>query len=146
MLNVRGGGRTGLQYKSLLVVPLLLISLFLTTPVSTSLAANPSSPFSPSDRVLDPNCSPLDSNCYVSVTSVSFTNATSTNFNTTNATSTNLYSSMLNALTAYVTSLVVGNSTTTNAIITKATTTNLSVSNIYEKGPQADVRAFGYFE
>lgn len=33
------------------------------------LAANPSQPFLPSDNVQDPNCTPLDSNCYVRLTS-----------------------------------------------------------------------------
>ena len=32
-------------------------------------AANPSQPFLPSDNVQDPNCTPLDSNCYVRLTS-----------------------------------------------------------------------------
>jgi hypothetical protein len=68
------------------LIPLLIVSLFFIASLST-FAANPSSPFSPADRVLDPNCSPLDSNCYVSITSLTLTNST-----TTNATSTNLFS------------------------------------------------------
>jgi Chaperone of endosialidase len=39
-------------------------------------AANPAQPFLPSDNILDPNCTPLDSNCYVLLTS--FTNETVT--------------------------------------------------------------------
>jgi hypothetical protein len=34
-------------------------------------AANPSEPFLPSDNILDPNCTPLDSNCYVLLTNIS---------------------------------------------------------------------------
>lgn len=44
--------------------------------ISFVYAANPLIPFTPADRVLDPNCLPTDSNCYVSNTAVSNLNIT----------------------------------------------------------------------
>ena len=48
--------------------------VFISIPV---FAANPASPFLPSDNILDPGCTPLDSNCYV-ILGTSFTNETVT--------------------------------------------------------------------
>ena len=52
------------------------LSLVLFFSSTVVFAANPSQPFLPSDNVQDPNCTPLDSNCYVLLTS--FTNETVT--------------------------------------------------------------------
>ncbi len=100
-----------------------LCAVFLLSPTLT-FAANPASPFSPSDNVTDPNCLPTDSNCYVSITSMTFVNATSTNLITTSATSTNFYSTLINAITAAFTNFTATNATTTNLIATNATSTN----------------------
>jgi len=45
----------------------IFIAVFLLTFSADVFAANPSQPFLPSDNVQDPNCTPADSNCYVSV-------------------------------------------------------------------------------
>ncbi len=46
---------------------ILLVYFFVFS--SAIFAANPAQPFLPSDNVQDPNCTPLDSNCYVTLTS-----------------------------------------------------------------------------
>lgn len=88
-----------------------LCAVVLFSPTLT-FAANPASPFSPSDNVVDPNCLPTDSNCYVSMTNMTFVNATSTRLFATNATSTNFFSTLINAATALFTNLTTTGTTT----------------------------------
>ncbi len=88
-----------------------LCAVVLFSPTLT-FAANPASPFSPSDNVVDPNCLPTDSNCYVSMTSMTFVNATSTRLFATNASSTNFFSTLINAVTALFTNLTTTGTTT----------------------------------
>ena len=88
-----------------------LCAVVLFSPTLT-FAANPASPFSPSDNVVDPNCLPTDSNCYVSMTNMTFANATSTRLFATNASSTNFFSTLINAVTALFTNLTTTGTTT----------------------------------
>ena len=60
--------------KNMLRLSLFALVLPIAISISSLNAANPSTPFTPADRVLDPNCLPTDSNCYVSNTTVNSLN------------------------------------------------------------------------
>ncbi|MBC7767134.1 hypothetical protein H7Y21_04035, partial [Arenimonas sp.] len=47
----------------------LIVMVFFIVLSHTIFAANPPQPFLPSDNIQDPNCTPMDSNCYVQLTS-----------------------------------------------------------------------------
>lgn len=94
--------------------------MFIVSSTAFSFAANPSAPFSPSDNILNPDCLPTDSNCYVNISTLNLTAATSTNF----------FSSILNAVSAIFTNLTATNATTTNMAVSGGTLSVESPANI----------------
>jgi hypothetical protein len=97
-------------------VAYILGTIFILSPLSV-LAVNPPQPFSPSDNILDPNCLPTDSNCYVAISNLSLTSATATNLTATHATTTSL-SILGDASLAGSVSILGATSTVTENVVT----------------------------
>jgi hypothetical protein len=106
--------------KNPLSLSLFLILALVFSPLSV-LAVNPPQPFSPSDNILDPNCLPTDSNCYVAINNLSLTSATATNLTTTSAVTSN-FSVLANAVLGGDISFSGATSTITDNVITSVAT------------------------
>lgn len=106
-----------------LLLPLCASMVFVTY------AANPAQPFTPQDNIINPNCLPADSNCYIKQDNQLFLNATATNLYATYATTSDtFFSQTLRAFSSFFTTATITNTLTVGGHTTLATASSSALT------------------